>query len=124
LFVQTSSRDEQVLLAILNVAGMGHAMITHSQGSVNNQLWFIPNARRSTAEVSEALQKLPSVKLTRITAFSKPVKDNELVAVRELLTACGWEASAVSDKELSAFINAKFKSKDPLILDFFWNKKG
>ena len=123
--VTTSKNDVEVLLAILNTAGMGHAFYGQSDINGGTDLWFIRKAKKSKQEVIAALQATPAISSVSLVMLSNPVKLAELHEVRELFTTVGWDASNVSDADLSLFIEAKRQGKYTYYIDHdFPQKRG
>lgn len=122
--ITTSQKNVEVILAILNIAGMGQAFYGENDGTVGTDLWIIPKSKKSTQEVTTQLQAVPAIRSVSVVQLSKPVKETELVEVRELFAGIGWDASSVTDEELSLFINAKLQGQYTYYIDHDQKKKG
>jgi hypothetical protein len=109
--VITSQKDVEVILAILNIAGKGHAFHGFSNGDISTDLWIIPKGKKNIQSVITELQTIPAIRSVTIVALSNPVKNSELLEVRKLFADVGWDASSVPDNTLSLFINAKLKGQ-------------
>ncbi len=122
--ITTSLKNVEVILAILNIAGKGQAFYGENDGTVGTDLWIIPKSKKSRQEVTRQLQAVPAIRSVSVVQLSKPVKETELVEVRELFAGIGWDASSVTDEELSLFINAKLQGQYTYHIDHDQKKKG
>jgi hypothetical protein len=122
--VTTSQNDVEVTLAILNIAGMGQAFYGERDSTGGTDLWIIPQSKKSSQEVTTQLQAVPAIHSVSVVPVSKPVKETELTEVRELFVGIGWDASSVTDEELSLFINAKLQGQYTYYIDHDKKKKG
>ena len=122
--ITTSQKNVEVILAILNIAGMGQAFYGEDDGTVGTDLWIIPKSKKSRKEVTTQLQAVPAIRSVSVVQLSKPIKEAELVEVRELFAGIGWDASSVTDEELSLFINAKLQGQYTYYIDHDQKKKG
>ena len=122
--VSTSQKDVEVILAILNIAGMGQAIYGENDSTGWTDLWIIPQSKKSKHEVTTQLLAVPAIRRVSVVRLSKPVKEIELSEVRELFAGIGWDASSVTDKELSLFVNAKIQGQYTYYIDHDETKKG
>lgn len=120
--VTSSQKGAEVFLAILNIAGRGHAFHGSSNGAVSKDLWIIPKGNKNKQEVIKQLQAIPAILSVSVVALSKPVRETELAEVRELFAGFGWDASSVTDDELSLFINAKLQGQYTYFIDYDFEK--
>jgi hypothetical protein len=124
MYIATSQKNVEVIMAILNIAGMGQAFYGENDGSVGTDLWIIPKSKKSRQEVITQLQAVPAIRSVSVVQLSKPVKETELVEVRELFAGIGWDVSSVTDEELSLFINAKLQGQYTYYIAHDQKKKG
>ena len=122
--VITSKKDMEIILAILNTAGVGQSIHGFSDGTITKDLWIIPKARGTKQEVISQLQAIPAIQSVSIAELSNPVNVNELANVRELFTHHGWDARNVSDDTLSLYINASLQSQYIYFIDYDAREKG
>jgi hypothetical protein len=122
--VSTSQKDVEVMLAILNIAGMGQAFYGESDGTGCTDLWIIPQSKKSKREMTTQLLAVAAIRKVSVVRLSRPVKEIELPEVRELFAGIGWDASNVTDKELSLFVNAKLQGEYTYYIDYGEREKG
>jgi hypothetical protein len=122
--VTTSQNDAEVTLAILNLAGKGQAFYGQTDDSGSTDLWIIPDSRKNRQELTTHLQAVPAIRSVSIVPLSKPIKEAEFAEVRELFAEIGWDASDVTDQELSSFINDKLEGKYTYYIDHDPRKNG
>jgi hypothetical protein len=116
--VITASKQVEVLLAVLNIAGKGRAFLGMSDGTVNTDLWIIPKGRRNKEEVLAQLRATPAIDSVAVVALSNPVHNEELGEVRELFSQIGWNSSDIADEALSLFLNDKLRDEYSYYIDF------
>src|SRR5688572_22297184 len=116
--VTTSKKDMEIILAILNTAGMGQSIHGRSNGVVNRDLWIFPKSKRNRQEIISQLQAIPGILSLSIVQLSNPVNVNELADIRELFAHHGWDARNVSDDTLSLYINASLQSQYIYFIDY------
>jgi hypothetical protein len=109
--VAASQKNVELILAILNTAGRGHALHGFSNGMVSTDLWIIPKGKRNREEIISQLHAIPTVDHVSVIALSNPVEGKELVEVLEMFTLIGWDASAVTNETLSLFISDKLNGQ-------------
>jgi hypothetical protein len=118
LSITTSSQEPEVILAILNTAGRGYALVGTGNESVSKTLWVIPKGRKNKEEVTTQLKAMPAIKQVSVVALSQPLEATELAEIRELFNDFNWDAKDVSDDELSLFIDSKIQGKYSYYIDF------
>jgi hypothetical protein len=118
LSITTSSQETEVILAILNTAGRGHALFGTSNEVVSKTLWFIPKGRKNKEEVTIQLKAIPAIQQVSVVALSQPLGSTELAEIRELFNDFNLDAKDVSDDELSLFIDSKIQGKYSYYIDF------
>jgi hypothetical protein len=118
LSVTASSQDPEVILAILNTAGRGHALGGTGNESFNKTLWVIPKGRKNKEEVTTQLKAIPAIQHVSVVALSRPPTSTQLAEVRELFNDFNWDSKDVTDDELSVFINSKIQGKYSYYIDF------
>ena len=118
LSVTTSSQDPEVILAILNTAGRGHALGGTGNESFSKTLWVIPKGRKTKEEITTQLKALPAIQQISVVALSQPLAATQLAEIRKLFNDFNWDASDVTDDELSVFIESKIQGKYFYYTDF------
>ena len=116
--IATSKAGVEVFLAIKNIAGTGRAHFGRTDEFGGVELWIVPKSKKGREELTTQLKALSFIQQVSVVALSKPVTKTELFEVRELLARLGWDASHVSDEELSLFLNAKLQGKYTYLIDF------
>lgn len=124
MIVTTSKQDTEILLAILNTAERGQAIYSISNESIKKELWIIPKRKKNKQEIIAQLNKVPGIFSISIVGLSKTLKETELLEVRELFNSIGWDASDVTDNDLSRFINAKLQGQYTYFVDYDHKKIG
>ena len=122
--VTTSEIDRQVVPTVLKIAGHGQVLFVSSTEAVNTHLFVIRESKTSTQELTTQLLAVPGFSKVAIVALSTPIMQTELSEVRELFTGLGWDASCVTDDELSLFINDKLLGQYTYYLDLDHKKYG
>ncbi len=105
--VTASASDRQVMRAVLKIAGSRQMVFGITTEDVSTHLFVIPESKKSTEELATEVQAVPGLSKVAIVALSKPVNKMELAELRELFAGLDWDASSVTDDELSLFIDDK-----------------
>jgi hypothetical protein len=118
LSIVTTQKNVEDTIAVLNTAGRGQAFYGFSNGIVHTELWIIPKGKSNSKDITNKLQTIPTIRSISVVALSNPVREQELLPVRELFTQIGWDSSSVSNDELSLFINAKLQGFYTYYIDY------
>jgi hypothetical protein len=109
LSITSSSQAPDVLLAIMNTAGRGHALFGTGNEAVSKTLWIIPKGRKNKQEVLAQLQAIPAIQHVSVAVLTQTPEATELEEVRAMFNDVNIDASDVSDDTLSIFLNSKIQ---------------
>ena len=116
---QSNSEASHSLRKISNVVLLGGS----SNEKMSSDLFLITQTLISKDEITSQLGSIPGIVDTSIVSLSQPVKTDELAQVRKVLGEMTWDASNLTDDELSMYLEDKRKGQWTFYLEPEGRKK-
>ena len=115
--VTASPSNRQVVQTVLKLAGAGQTISGLTTESISAYLFVTTAGTKSTQELTIQLQAAQDFSKVTIVSLSKPINRAELSEVREIFAGLNWDASNVSEDELSLFLNDKLLGQYTYYID-------
>jgi hypothetical protein len=104
-----TSSDSGAALVLYEILRNVQVLCGSSNESINTRLYIIRAAEKSEQDIFKQLQAVTKIQDFSIVPLSVPINTEELKKVRKLFSGMNWDASNVSDKELSMYLADKLQ---------------
>ncbi|HET6768436.1 MAG TPA: hypothetical protein VFH08_13590 [Chitinophagaceae bacterium] len=122
--VTVSPGNKEVVPVVLKITGRGQLIFGSTMQDLSNHLFVIPDSEKSAQEITAELQAVPGFSKVAVVALSQPVNEREISDVRKLFAGLDWDASGVTDDQLSLFIDDKLRGQYTYYIDLGHKKNS
>jgi len=115
---QSSQGDEDFTLSLLNIAGFNFSLYGSSGDFGCVSLRLLLKARNTPEEIKDQLEALSIINKVTLVPISNPLKQTELLELRNIFLIIGWDTQEVKEEELSMYIESNLQGRNTHYIDF------
>ena len=103
-------------IELLNINENTRGLIGSGDGKTARNFYLIPGNSKTSSELREVIKNINGVREISLVSLSNPITNSELADFRKLFLQNKFDASGVSDDELSLYLNSQLKGESTYIL--------